>query len=118
MSAARDEADTGPEISTNEFESDPESGQGEDEEQLDLGSGAQRRTGISPKDQTGTSSAIAEAVEFDDYVEPDEPTNLGTTGGPGITETPSSADGSLSIPDDTPSLQVNVPKLLAPRWQC
>ncbi|KAL8901681.1 MAG: hypothetical protein Q9207_005082 [Kuettlingeria erythrocarpa] len=108
MSAAKDEADAGPGSLTNDLESDHGSGQGEDEEQIDLESGAQRRTGNIPNDQTGTPSVIAEDVEFDDYVEPDEPTNLGTLGGPGITETPSSADGSLSIPDDTPSLQGSV----------
>ncbi len=118
MSAARDEADAGPEISTDDLESDHGSGQGEDEEQLDLGSGTQRRTGILSNDHTGTSSAIAEDIEFDDYVVPDEPTNLENLGGPGVTETPSSADGSLSIPDDTPSLQVNVPKLLPHRARC
>ncbi|KAL8920959.1 MAG: hypothetical protein Q9208_005985 [Pyrenodesmia sp. 3 TL-2023] len=108
MSAANDEADAGPEISTNESEGDPESGQREDEERLDLHSDAQTRTGTIALDQTETSSAAAEDVEFDDYVEADQSTNLGARDVPEITERPSSADGSFSIPDDTPSLQARL----------
>lgn len=118
MSAANDEADAGPEISTNEFEGDPKSGQGEDEGRLDLHSDAQTRTGTIALDQTETSSAAADDVEFDDYVEADQSTNLGARDVPEITERPSSADGSFSIPDDTPSLQVESHGILTARSAC
>lgn len=118
MSAANDEADAGPEISTNELESDPGSGQEEDEERLGLHSDAQTRTGIIAHDLRETPSAVAEDVEFNDYVEADQWINLEARDVPGITERPSSADGSLSVPDDTPSLQVASHGILTARLPC
>lgn len=105
MSAARDEADAGPEVSTNDVGNDPGSGQG-DEEQRDHEAIDWRGTRTVSHNEEEASSSIAEELEFDDYVQPDQPTHLGSRIAPGTTERPSSADGSLSIPDDTPSLQV------------
>ena len=105
MSAAKDEADAGPELSRSE----PESGLEEEHEEEetyngDDGAGTSRRPTLSESDEK--SSSIAH--DADDHDHP-QFNLLGTPQSeviPAIRERPSSADGSLSIPDDTPSLQV------------
>lgn len=105
MSTARDEADAGPESSADEAGSVSESKKG-GEEQSDHEGDLRRGTKTALHGHDETASSAGEDVEFDDYVQPDQTTDLASKDAPTIMERPSSADGSLSIPDDTPSLQV------------
>lgn len=111
MSAAKDEADAGPEFSTDDAESDPRSGK-RGEEQSDQEINIPKGTGTVPHDGEEISSSVAGDIEFNDYVQPSQSTDIGGLD-PISTERPSSADGSLSIPDDTPSLQV-APHAISP----
>ncbi|KAI4087505.1 MAG: hypothetical protein LQ344_006734 [Seirophora lacunosa] len=99
MSAARDEADAGPDILIEDATS--ATGDGRGAANLDDREAAVRNgpgTALINDNEEETSSSVAEDVEFDDYVQP--------TSHSMSHDAPGSADGSLSIPDDTPSLQV------------
>ncbi|KAL8959175.1 MAG: hypothetical protein Q9193_003911 [Seirophora villosa] len=99
MSAARDEADAGPDILIEDATS--ATGDGRGAANLDDRETAVRDgpgTALNNDNEEETSSSGAEDVEFDDYVQPTSH-SMGR-------DDPASADGSLSIPDDTPSLQV------------
>lgn len=99
MSAARNEADTGPDYETND-DSDLEYGREQDVPEISFTTEA----GTVPGNDEETSNAVllnAESPRQHQSYQPDHPTS------PDIAEQPSSADGSLSIPDDTPSLQVS-----------
>ncbi|KAL8647554.1 MAG: hypothetical protein Q9226_006383 [Calogaya cf. arnoldii] len=87
MSAARNEADTGPDNEIIE-DSDPDRGQEQDIPEISFTTEA----GEEPEDEEETSN----------------PQLLKQPTSPDIAGRPSSADGSLSIPDDTPSLQNSI----------
>lgn len=95
MSAARNEADTGPDNGTNE-DSHLEYGQDQDVPEISFTTEAE----TVREDEEETSDAVLLNAKNQRY-QPYQPTS------PDIAEKPSSADGSLSIPDDTPSLQVS-----------
>ncbi|CAO1598245.1 Vacuolar protein sorting-associated protein 8 [Xanthoria calcicola] len=100
MSAARNEADTGPDYETND-DSDLEYGREQDVPEISFTTEA----GTVPGNDEETSNAVllnAESPRQHQSYQPDHPTS------PDIAEQPSSADGSLSIPDDTPSLQNSI----------
>ena len=104
MSAAKDEADLGPELPPSDTESEVNQVQ-HDEEQDDIAK--DQHVGTEPvlEDKEETSSVGPET-------KPRNNTRLGNAGVPNpshpkvIAGELSSADGSPSIPDDTPSLQV------------
>ncbi|KAL8716720.1 MAG: hypothetical protein Q9225_005978 [Loekoesia sp. 1 TL-2023] len=107
MSAAKDEADTGPELSISDTESDPEDNQ-EEKEDENHDDGGRKGSETVHENLEETSSSIA--PDADDY-DHTRSSLLGSSQGlpiPAVGERPSSADGSLSIPDDTPSLQGSV----------
>lgn len=95
MSAVKNEADVGPDVLVEDATFGADEGQGaagSDGPETSVRDGAGNALNNGE-----TSNSIAEDVEFDDYVQPSR--SIGRW-------SPSSADGSLSIPDDTPSLQV------------
>ncbi|KAL8989808.1 MAG: hypothetical protein Q9177_001392 [Variospora cf. flavescens] len=97
MSAVKNEADVGPDVLIEDATFGADEGQGaagSDGPETSVRDGAGNAVNNGE-----TSSSIAEDVEFDDYVQPSR--SIGRW-------SPSSADGSLSIPDDTPSLQGSV----------
>lgn len=97
MSAARNEADTGPDNGTNE---DSDLGYGQDRDVPEISFTTEAET--VPEDEEETSNTVnAENQRQYQSYRPVHPTS------PDIAGKPSSADGSLSIPDDTPSLQVS-----------
>ncbi|KAI4267216.1 MAG: hypothetical protein L6R38_008358 [Xanthoria sp. 2 TBL-2021] len=96
MSAARNEADTGPDNGTNE-DSHLEYGQDQDVPEISFTTEAE----TVREDEEETSDAVLLNAKNQRY-QPYQPTS------PDIAEKPSSADGSLSIPDDTPSLQNSI----------
>ncbi|KAL9012121.1 MAG: hypothetical protein Q9173_003088 [Seirophora scorigena] len=99
--AARDEADAGPDILIEDATS--ATGDGRGAGNLDDPETAVRNgpgTSLKNDNEEETSTSIAEDVEFNEYVQPTDQ-SMGR-------DAPDSADGSLSIPDDTPSLQGSV----------
>ncbi|KAL8935998.1 MAG: hypothetical protein Q9211_004406 [Gyalolechia sp. 1 TL-2023] len=103
MSAAKDTADTGPELSISDAESDleaeQEDGQGPNPDDEQFG-----HTDILAEEHEETigSGARDADSQIDHLASPQ------TRLAPVIHERPSSADGSLSIPDDTPSLKARL----------
>ena len=91
MSSEQDEADQGPEIPAN----DNEGHSGDDEAEDDVLS---REEHSEAKERVLNSNGL----EDDQYSIDAIPSS------PPVFKRPSSADGSISIPDDTPSLQVGV----------
>lgn len=101
MSAAKDTADIGPEPSITDAESDLEAGK-DDEEGPTHDDETLGHTDTVAEEPEETSSSAAR----DGDSQPDQLASPPTRLAPAIHERPSSADGSLSIPDDTPSLKV------------
>ncbi|KAL8810228.1 MAG: hypothetical protein Q9200_002752 [Gallowayella weberi] len=107
MSTARNEADTGPEFQTKDTDvylgHDEEA---EEKEGRETGAGQDARN-LRDNEEEISGPVLLNAEHRDDtrpyrlYV-PDRPSPLDIAG------RPSSADGSLSIPDDTPSLQNSI----------
>ena len=101
MSTARDEADEGPELPT---------GNGGDET-CETGIALEERFEVSDeRGEPGQSEDSASLTLQNDYQEnlaQEEDSHNGSPSSPQIDRLPSSADGSLSIPDDTPSFQVS-----------
>ncbi|KAI4171425.1 MAG: hypothetical protein LQ343_004281 [Gyalolechia ehrenbergii] len=103
MSAAKDTADIGPEPSITDAESDLEAGK-DDEEGPTHDDETLGHTDTVAEEPEETSSSAAR----DGDSQPDQLASPPTRLAPAIHERPSSADGSLSIPDDTPSLKGSV----------
>lgn len=94
MSAVRNEADTGPNIEADE-PSDLENWQEQDVPEISF---TEAGTVAENEEETPTSVLLSpENQRQNQQLQRTSPDNAGR---------PSSADGSLSIPDDTPSLQV------------
>ncbi len=98
MSTVQDEAEIGPAKSTN------------DQAEGELGGDGNATTVGAPEksdEEEDENSVIATSTTFRGYqgqnLDPQDDSNLASV--PTL-ERPSSADGSLSIPDDTPSVQV------------
>ncbi|KAL8680354.1 MAG: hypothetical protein Q9186_003475 [Xanthomendoza sp. 1 TL-2023] len=104
MSPARNEADTGPELQTKDTDLYLEY-QEEDEEketqETEIGKGA----GSFRDNEEETSDPVVPNAEHRDEPQPDPLYLSDHPSSPNVAGRPSSADGSLSIPDDTPSLQ-------------
>ncbi|KAL8834082.1 MAG: hypothetical protein Q9170_003938 [Blastenia crenularia] len=101
MSAAQDEADAGPELSKSDAEIDEQRG-----ERGPVDNGGVRRGTETSSNKPEDRIALDEN-DYDDL----QSTPLGSPQSqifPVSRERPSSADGSLSIPDDTPSLQGSI----------
>ena len=99
MSAVRNEADTGPNIEANEA-SDSGNWQEQDVPEISF-----TEAGTVAEDEEETPTSMLLSPENHRQYQQLQPTSPDTAG------RPSSADGSLSIPDDTPSLQVSGPTL-------
>ncbi|KAL9597089.1 MAG: hypothetical protein Q9219_005372 [cf. Caloplaca sp. 3 TL-2023] len=101
MSAAKDEAGTGPELSASDADTDEDNAQ---EEGL---SEDERRNKIPHNIEAYRQSSDSAALDSRDLDE--APPSLANSPpnevSPAEQERPSSADGSFSIPDDTPSVQ-------------
>ncbi|KAI4200077.1 MAG: hypothetical protein LQ350_004216 [Teloschistes chrysophthalmus] len=106
MSAATDEADLGPELHTSDIESD------QDDQEVLKQQGFRRNVtnngmGEAAEEEETASSTIRNLNGYDAFQEQDDELDSPSESTPpAIVERPSSADGSLSIPDDTPSIQV------------
>ncbi|KAL8726672.1 MAG: hypothetical protein Q9181_005953 [Wetmoreana brouardii] len=107
MSAAKYEADPGPEISAENTESDLNSGD-EGEEQGANEDGVQEGAGTVLEDEEETPSLVATGTEHHNHERDDQLEGSNLPSPSAVGERPSSADGSLSIPDDTPSIQGSV----------
>ncbi|KAL9578669.1 MAG: hypothetical protein Q9212_005574 [Teloschistes hypoglaucus] len=106
MSTATDEADLGPELHTSDRESD------QDDQEALKKQGLRKNVTNSGMEEAAeeeetASSTIRNLNRYDASQEQDNGLNSpNESTPPAIVERPSSADGSLSIPDDTPSIQV------------
>ncbi|KAL9038251.1 MAG: hypothetical protein Q9180_003248 [Flavoplaca navasiana] len=103
MSAVRNEADTGPNIEANEA-SDSGNWQEQDVPEISF-----TEAGTVAEDEEETPTSVLLSPENQRQNQPLQRTSPDTAG------RPSSADGSLSIPDDTPSLQNSVTSSAAKR---
>lgn len=102
MSAARDEADLGPELPTSDTGSDVSKGQdGEEQDAIDNGEHGGTETLLEDDEET-----VAPDIEKSNRKRQSVVGKAQPSTSPAVTGRPSSADGSLSIPDDTPSLKV------------
>ena len=97
MSAARNEADTGPNNEANEG-GDLDSWQEQDVPEISF-----TEAGTVAEDEEETPTSVLLSPKNQRRNQPLQQTSPDNAG------RPSSADGSLSIPDDTPSLQVSGP---------
>ncbi|KAL8708310.1 MAG: hypothetical protein Q9220_006785 [cf. Caloplaca sp. 1 TL-2023] len=104
MSAAPDEADAGPELSIDFTNSHLEGHKHDEEQGLRRGNTRKGAAGAL-ETQEETSSAFNSDIEHDSDGQAPSSKRLDDQLAQDIAERPSSADGSFSIPDDTPSLQ-------------
>ncbi|KAL8768125.1 MAG: hypothetical protein Q9194_005793 [Teloschistes cf. exilis] len=107
MSAATDATDLGQELHTGEIES------GQDDQEALKEQGLRKNVttigmeeAAEEEEEETASSIIRNPNGYHALQEQDEMDTLNQSSPPAIVERPSSADGSLSIPDDTPSIQV------------
>ncbi|KAL8687873.1 MAG: hypothetical protein Q9218_006077 [Villophora microphyllina] len=108
MSAARDETDLGPELPISDTDSDLNDREALKEQ--DVRNKATRSVAEEPAaKEEETSSSILESVDGHDALQGNDINHSDQYPFPAIGGAPSSADGSLSIPDDTPSLQDSIP---------
>ncbi|KAL8732623.1 MAG: hypothetical protein Q9166_002598 [cf. Caloplaca sp. 2 TL-2023] len=107
MSAARNEADTGPEAPTSDTKSDLKVRQ-EAEEQDAYAGVTVEGAGTVLQDEEETSSSVVQNANGDEDTRPYTLYHPEYQSTPEVAGRPSSADGSLSIPDDTPSLQNSI----------
>ncbi|KAL8949147.1 MAG: hypothetical protein Q9222_004728 [Ikaeria aurantiellina] len=107
MSTAPDEADTGPELSISDTDKELEDDD-HDEEQESGQKSPQKGAAAPLETQEETLSAFNSDIERDTDGQPRYSKKHGYQLNQDIAERPSSADGSFSIPDDTPSLQGSV----------
>lgn len=106
MSAAIDEADLGPELHTSDIESDWDDQEAPKEHEVRKNV-TKRPTEQFAEEEETANSVVPNLNGYDASQEQDD--GMGNTKQsppPVIVERPSSADGSLSIPNDTPSIQV------------
>ncbi|KAL8696725.1 MAG: hypothetical protein Q9201_007512, partial [Fulgogasparrea decipioides] len=107
MSAAKYEADPGPELSIKDTGSDLNNGN-EGEEQDVNEDDVQESAGTVLEDEEETPGPVASSTEHHNHERHNQPEGLNLHPPSALGERPSSADGSLSIPDDTPSIQGSV----------
>ncbi|KAI4244038.1 MAG: hypothetical protein LQ352_006933 [Teloschistes flavicans] len=108
MSAAIDEADLGPELHTSDIESDWDDQEAPKEHEVRKNV-TKRPTEQFAEEEETANSVVPNLNGYDASQEQDD--GMGNTKQsppPVIVERPSSADGSLSIPNDTPSIQGSV----------
>ncbi|KAL8635262.1 MAG: hypothetical protein Q9228_007228, partial [Teloschistes exilis] len=107
MSAATDATDLGQELHTGEIESDQDDQEALKEQGLRKNVTTIGMEEAAEEEEEETASSIIRNPNgYHALQEQDEMDTLNQSSPPAIVERPSSADGSLSIPDDTPSIQV------------